>query len=185
MDNTRNRWLRHMGCTARRCTGCWAYPARAWACRRKSRCGAPTRADPQAVEHWKRTEYPKIAKLAEKRKATIYFADEASVRSDYHRGTTWAPVGQTPVVSSTGARFSVNMISAVTANGALRFSIIDGTLTAQKFIDFGKRLLHDAGGPVLLILDGHPVHKAKSVSASPPPPAACSPCSGSRPTRRT
>lgn len=143
-------------------------------------------ADPQAVEHWKRTAYPKIAKLAEKRKATIYFADEASVRSDYHRGTTWAPVGQTPVISSTGARFSVNMISAVTtANGALRFSIIDGTLTAQKFIDFCKRLLHDAGGPVFLILDGHPVHKAKSVSASPPPPAACSPCSGSRPTRRT
>lgn len=121
-------------------------------------------ADPQAVEHWKRTEYPKIAKLAKKRKATIYFADEASVRSDYHRGTTWAPVGQTPVISTTGARFSVNMISAVTASGALRFSIIDGTLTAQKFIDFCKRLLHDAGGPVFLILDGHPVHKAKAVS---------------------
>jgi hypothetical protein len=38
------------------------------------------------------------------------------VRSDYHAGTTWAPVGQTPVVRTTGARFSVNMISAVTTN---------------------------------------------------------------------
>ena len=86
------------------------------------------------------------------------------MRSDYHRGATWAPVGQTPVISTTGARFSVNMISAVTANGALRFSIIDGTLTAPKFIDFCKRLLHDAGGPVFLILDGHPVHKSKALA---------------------
>lgn len=121
-------------------------------------------ADPEAVERWKREEYPDIAKLAKKRKATIYFADEASVRSDYHRGTTWAPVGQTPVVATTGARFSVNMISAVTAKGALRFSIIDGTLTAAKFIDFCKRLLHDAAGPVFLILDGHPVHKSKALA---------------------
>lgn len=121
-------------------------------------------ANPEAVERWKREEYPDIAKLAKKRKATIYFTDEASVRSDYHRGTTWAPVGQTPVVATTGARFSVNMISAVTAKGTLRFSIIDGTLTADKFIDFCKRLLHDATGPVFLILDGHPVHKSKAVA---------------------
>src|SRR5829696_8363207 len=32
----------------------------------------------------------------------IYFADEAGIRSDYHSGTTWAPVGQTPIVTSTG-----------------------------------------------------------------------------------
>lgn len=55
-----------------------------------------------------------------------YFADEASVRSDYHTRTTWAPVGRTLVVTATGARFSVNMISAVSAQGALRFSIIEG-----------------------------------------------------------
>jgi transposase len=28
--------------------------------------------------------------------------DEAGVRSDYHAGTTWAPVGRTPVAHSTG-----------------------------------------------------------------------------------
>ena len=120
-------------------------------------------ADPDAVAAWKQTEYPKIAAEAKKAGATVYFADEASVRSDYHAGTTWAPVGKTPVVATTGARFSVNMISAVTAKGALRFSIIEGTLTSAKFIDFCKRLLHDASGPVYLILDGHPVHRSKAV----------------------
>ncbi|WP_272943304.1 transposase [Rhodococcus opacus] len=63
------------------------------------------------------------------------------------------------------ARFSVNMISAISAKGALRFSIVDGTLTAAKFIDFCKRLLRDNDGPVFLILDGHPVHRSKAVTA--------------------
>jgi transposase len=120
-------------------------------------------ADPDAVAAWKATEYPTIAAQAKKAGATVYFVDEASVRSDYHAGTTWAPVGKTPVVASTGARFSVNMISAVTAQGALRFSIITGTLTAAGFIDFCQRLLHDAHGPVFLILDGHPVHRSRAV----------------------
>ena len=57
------------------------------------------------------------------------------------------------------------MISAVTANGALRFSIITGTLTAAGFTDFCTRLLHDAPGPVFLILDGHPVHRSTAVTA--------------------
>lgn len=31
-------------------------------------------------------------------------------------GTTWAPVGQTPVVTNTGARHSITMLSAVSAH---------------------------------------------------------------------
>jgi transposase len=97
--------------------------------------------------------------------ATIYFADEAGVRSDYHAGTTWAPVGRTPVVATTGDRFGVNLISAVTARGALRFGAYEGSLNGPVFIDFCRRLLHDAPGPVLLVLDGHPVHRSKAVKA--------------------
>lgn len=120
-------------------------------------------ADPEAVAQWKAKEYPKIAAEAKKVGAEIYFADEASVRSDYHAGTTWAPIGQTPIIQATGARFSVNMISAVTPRGKLRFSIIEGTMVAAKFIDFCKRLVADSGVPVFLIVDGHPVHRSKAV----------------------
>jgi transposase len=64
------------------------------------------------------------------------------------------------VVKNTGSRFSVNMISAISAKGALRFAVYDGNTTAATFIDFCKRLLHDAAGPVYLIVDGHPAHRA-------------------------
>lgn len=69
--------------------------------------------DPEKVARWKNEDYPAIRKAAAGEGATIYFADEAGIRSDYHSGTIWAPIGQTPVVESTGARYSVNMLSAV------------------------------------------------------------------------
>ena len=74
--------------------------------------------DPEAVEHWKSDTYPAIRAAADEEGATIYFADEAGIRSDYHAGTTWSPAGQTPEVKNTGARYSVNMISVVSAKGA-------------------------------------------------------------------
>ena len=119
--------------------------------------------DPQQVARWKAAEYPKIRAEAAKARASIYFADEAGIRSDYHAGTTWAPVGRTPVVASTGDRFAVNLISAVSAKGKLRFAAYDGNLHGKVFIDFCRRLLHDSPGPVFLVLDGHPVHRSNAV----------------------
>ena len=71
-------------------------------------------------------------------------------------------------MTGTGARFGLNMISAISAKGALRFSVLAGTLTAAGFIDFLKRLLHDAEhhghGPVFCIVDNHPVHRSRAVA---------------------
>jgi transposase len=120
--------------------------------------------NPDAVQRWKVEQFPAIRAQAAEEGATVYFADEAGIRSDYHAGTTWAPIGQTPVVRNTGARFSVNMISAVSAQGALRFAVHEGTINAGVFIDFCKRLLRDCGSPVYLVVDGHPSHRAKATA---------------------
>lgn len=119
--------------------------------------------DQEAVERWKTEEYPKIQKLAKKEGATIYFADEATVRSDYHSGTTWAPKGKTPVVEATGARFKINLISAVSAKGLMRFMTVEGRLTSPLFITFLKRLIHNAEKPIFVIIDRHPVHRSAAV----------------------
>jgi len=87
--------------------------------------------NPEAVDRWKRQEYPAIRAQAEAEGATIYFADEAGIRSDYHAGTTWSPVGQTPEVRNTGARYSVNMISAVSAKGRCASRSTRATLTPR------------------------------------------------------
>jgi transposase len=48
----------------------------------------------------------------------------------------------------------------------LRFRLFTGSFNGPVFIDFLGRLLRDCGGRrVHLIVDGHPVHRAKLVSA--------------------
>src|SRR3954447_11064610 len=106
-------------------------------------------ADPAAVARWKEVEYPAIAAAAKAAGGTVFFVDEAGVRSDYHAGTTWAPVGATPTVRATGARFALNMISAISAQGALRFSVLAGTLTAPGFINFLSGCCMTPSAPVL------------------------------------
>ena len=119
--------------------------------------------DPAMVDRWLKEDYPTIRARAKREKAEIWFADEAGVRSDAHAGTTWAPRGQTPIVSSTGARFGLNIISAVSTQGNFRFMCVDGRVNAGVFIDFLKRVAHNAPRKVFLIVDGHPTHKAKKV----------------------
>ena len=119
--------------------------------------------DPEAVEIWKKQLFPQIKKRAKKLRATIYFEDESGIRSDFHAGTTWAPKGKTPTIKVTGARFSTNMIAAVSTRGNLRFMVHQGSITAQIICDFLKRLMFNATNPIILIWDGHPTHKSKKV----------------------
>ena len=119
---------------------------------------------PEQVKNWLEEEYPRIRALARRHKALIFFGDEAGVRSDHHAGTTWAIKGKTPIVSSTGARFGLNLISAVSSQGEFRFMTIRGRFASAQFIEFIKRLVHGVDRMVFLIVDGHPAHKAKKVS---------------------
>lgn len=119
--------------------------------------------DPESVRVWREETWPAIQDEAKRRNAIIYFGDESAIRSDFHRGTTWGEKGKTPVVPKTGRRFSVNMISAVSPRGRLRFMVTDSRVTADVFIGFLKRLIHNAERPVYLVVDGHPTHKAKKV----------------------
>lgn len=117
--------------------------------------------DPERVRRWKEEEYPAIVKAAKAAGGRIFFGDEAGIRTDYHSGTTWAPVGRTPIVRGTGDRKSVNMISVVSPRGEIHFSFLSGNLNSGLFIDYLKKLMHDIPGPIFLIVDGYPSHRSK------------------------
>lgn len=119
--------------------------------------------NPELVRRWMDEEFPAIRAEAKRQKAQIWFGDEAGVRSDAHAGTTWAPKGKTPILSSTGARFGLNLISAVSRQGHFRFMCVKGRVNALVFIEFLKRMIRDSKQKVFLIVDGHPTHKAASV----------------------
>lgn len=118
---------------------------------------------PDAVAAWREVRFPAIRAQAKRDGAELHFADESWVRTDHHAGTTWAPVGRTPIVRASGERDSVNMISAVTPRGTLKFETYRGRFTSAVFIEFLKKLLHDASAPVYIIADNAPQHTANAV----------------------
>jgi transposase len=138
---------------------------RGWGCSPQRPQRRALEQHPAAVRRWLAETYPAIRARAKREGGVVVWLDEMGVGSDAAAGRSWAPVGQTPVIKGTGKRFRVNMISAVSNAGMLRFRLFTGSFTGAVFIEFLRRLLRDcAGRKVHLIVDGHPVHRAKLVS---------------------
>lgn len=119
--------------------------------------------DAVLVEAWRQTDYPALKKRAQERGAVIMYADEAGLRSDYHTGTTWGETGKTPVVKTTGKRFSIQMLSAIATDGNFEFMLHEGRVNSEVFLRFLEKLLVGAKNPIFLIVDGSSIHKAKIV----------------------
>lgn len=119
--------------------------------------------DAVLVQQWRSDRFPEIQRRAKARGASVLFADESGIRSDYHAGTTWAPMGQTPIVPATGKRFGINMLSAISALGEMEFMLHEGTVDSGVFVRFLEQLMMNRANPVILIVDGHPIHHSKLV----------------------
>lgn len=120
--------------------------------------------DPVAIERWRTHAFPRLRARAKRRGAKIFFLDEAGVRSDQVLGRTWGLRGHTPEVPSSGRRQSVNAISAVNARGEFWYEIYVERLNAERFVALLRHFMRGRRSPVLLVLDGHPAHRAKAVA---------------------
>jgi transposase len=119
--------------------------------------------DPQAVQEWKDLVYPRLRARAKREQAQIFFSDEAGFQSDPPLGRTYGLKGHTPVVSTSGQRQSINVLSAVNAQGAFWAVTYDGKLNADSFVVFLKNFMRGRRRPVFLVVDGHPAHRARAV----------------------
>jgi transposase len=119
--------------------------------------------NPEAVQEWLDERYPAIVERAKRERAVILWLDQTGLRSDASVGTTWAPVGQTPVVPKTGKRFGVNAMCAISNKGELYFTVFEGGFNAGVFITYLDRLVRHLDRKIHLIVDGHPSHRAIAV----------------------
>jgi transposase len=117
--------------------------------------------DPQKVRAWLQEAYPAIVKQARKDKGIILWADQTGLRSDHVTGRTWGVVGSTPEVPVTGRRFGLSVMSAISNQGKVFFTVYTGGMDAAFFIAFLDRLTRTVGCKVHLIVDRHPGHVAK------------------------
>jgi len=119
--------------------------------------------DEKAVKKWVATVYPRVKKIAKKTGAKIFWLDEASIRSDDPLQRTWGEKGKTPIVKTSGQRQSINAISALSNKGGFWYHVYKGKFTGDKCVECFKQFLKNRKTPIILIVDGHPVHKSKKV----------------------
>ena len=88
--------------------------------------------DRAKVEQFLEVKFPKMQRLAEKRGADIAFEDEAGVGIRTRSGRTWGEVGQPPKVVVSDQRGGYNVLSIVTANGDVRYSVEEKTMNGER-----------------------------------------------------
>lgn len=119
--------------------------------------------DPVRIELWKKEEFPKLKQRARKYGARIYFLDETGLSSEPNLRRTYGLKGETPVVRTSGRRQKVNVISAVSMQGAFWCQIYTHSLNQGHFVSFLKDFMRGQRGNVFLVLDSHPAHIGNSV----------------------
>jgi Winged helix-turn helix len=84
---------------------------------------------PAAVGRWLTQDYPAICAQAKREGGVVCGWMRWGCARIRPRGGRGAPVGQTPLVKRTGKRFRVNMLSAISGAGRLRFRLFTGSFT--------------------------------------------------------
>jgi transposase len=116
--------------------------------------------DPEEVRAWLEETYPLVEKQAEKEGAEVLWGDETGVAADEYPRVGYARVGQPATVEVPDSHIRINMISAISNEGTLRFMTYKGTMNAALFIVFLERLLRTTTRKVLLIVDHLSAHEA-------------------------
>jgi transposase len=121
--------------------------------------------DAVKVSAWLNEEFPGIAKRAKEEQAEIFFGDETGIQNTANYVKGYAPIGKTPFVDIDSKKMKINMLSAISKRGKLRFVLYKDNMNAEKLIDFMRRLVQDTKQKVFLILDNLRVHHSKKARA--------------------
>lgn len=113
---------------------------------------------------WLKETWPKFLAAAQAAKGLLLFGDEASFAQWGSLGYTWAPIGQQPLIKTTGKRKAYKVFGAIDFfSGRLFYQGFIGKLNATSYQQFLKLILRQTRRPVFLVQDGAPYHRAKAV----------------------
>jgi transposase len=129
--------------------------------------------DEEAIAHWKRVTFPRIARAARHRGAHLVFLDESGFMLTPTVRRTWAPRGSKPVLDCWDRRDRLSAISAITVSPTagrlnLYFNLLEdnANVHAPDIVNFLRQLKRRLGGPLTVLWDGSNVHsRSKLVRA--------------------
>lgn len=121
--------------------------------------------DEKQIDQWLNDEFPGITERANAENADIFFGDETGIQNTANYLKGYTPKGKPPVVRIESKKMKINMLSAISKRGKMRFMLYKDNMKSEKLIDFLRRLVRDTDKKVFLILDNLRVHHAKKVMA--------------------
>lgn len=113
------------------------------------------------VERWLKEQYPAVLTRTKAQGGKILWGDETAVREDTAWGRNCAPHGQTPVLKTAARWEQLSMSSARSVRGELLLEIVDGSISAERFIPFLQAVVEDADREVFLVVDNGLHHATK------------------------
>jgi transposase len=128
-------------------------------------CYRAVEQDPQEVALFREEKFPRIQRLARKLGADIAFADEAGIGVRTRSGRTWGLVGEPPEIRVTDRRGGYNVLSVVTGQGQMRYSLEAGHINSARYVEFLKQLLKGRTHPLIWLANHASFHGAGKVRA--------------------
>jgi len=121
--------------------------------------------DAVARAAWLAHTWPAWRRQAQDANGLLLFGDEASFAQWGSLGYTWAPIGQQPVVKTTGKRKAYKVFGLIEFfTGRLFYRGIEGKFNAQSYQAFLERVLDQTTAPLFLVQDGAKYHHAAALA---------------------
>ena len=115
-------------------------------------------------QEWLLTTWPAWRQRAQDAQGLLLFGDEASFAQWGSLGYTWAPIGQQPVVKTTGKRKAYKVFGLIEFfSGGLFYQGITGKFNATTYQVFLQGVLDQTTAPLFLVQDGAKYHHAAAL----------------------
>ena len=122
--------------------------------------------DEVARHRWCTRTWPEMVRRARAHKALLLFGDEASFPQWGTLSYTWAPVGEQPVVKTSGQRKGWKVFGLLDYfSGRLFHQGTEGRLNSASYQAFLQGVMEQTTGPIILIQDGARYHTSKAMQA--------------------
>lgn len=113
---------------------------------------------------WLKDVWPVFLAQAKAAGGLLLFGDEASFAQWGSLGYTWSPIGQQPLVKTTGKRKAYKVLGLIEFFGGQLFRQgVTGKLNADAYLRFLTMVLEQTTRPLFLVQDGAPYHRAAKV----------------------
>jgi transposase len=100
---------------------------------------------------------------AHSERRTLVWVDESAFYPLPAVVRTWAPRGETPILDAVLTRDHLSVISGLTPKGQLLMQVEERAVRGPDVVRFLRHLLRHIPGPLLVIWDGAPIHRAQPV----------------------